>query len=436
MHPRLRAIGLSAVVAVAATACTSASERRVPAPSAPSSAQPSREARWAADIAYLLDHMEHIHPDLYHGVSREALHAAADALVDELPGLDDDQLLVGVMHLVALVSSRGRDGHMGIWPPDNGASVHRYPLRLWEFPDGIRVTAGMPPLQDLIGARVVGVDGVPIDEVLSRLDPVVPRDNDSNLRAARLVYLTSAEVLAGLGIAHDAVGVVLQVKAGDGTERSVAVAPVDAATYADWVGGWELPLPERGGAMWLRHLDAEHAVTYLPSSRALYVQYNHVLETSADAVAAVRRAMRAHTVGRLILDLRNNGGGEAEGYDDLVRFLASPSVARLAATSVLIGRLTFSAAASFVAELERSTAPITLVGEATGGAPNFWADPVTVTLPNSGLRALVSETYEGYGKPGDPRLSMQPTVSAPLSWDDYAAGRDPVLAAALARPIP
>jgi hypothetical protein len=37
--------------------------------------------------------------------------------------------------------------------------------------------------------------------------------------------------------------------------------------------------------------------------------------------------------------------------------------------------------------------------------------------------------------PGDPP-SVEPDVAAPLSWADWSAGRDPVLAAVLARELP
>jgi hypothetical protein len=43
-----------------------------------------------------------------------------------LPRLDDNEILVGIMHLVAMVSSDGRDGHMGVWPPDNTEAVRRF----------------------------------------------------------------------------------------------------------------------------------------------------------------------------------------------------------------------------------------------------------------------------------------------------------------------
>lgn len=379
-------------------------------------------------MRYLVERMESLHPDLFHGVSREAFDAAVDELIGRLPELSDDEVLVGLMRLVAMISSRGRDGHMGLWPPDNSDVVHRFPIRVWEFPEGLFVTAARAPNGDLVGTRIVAIGGVPIEEVLERLDPVVPRDNASNLRAARSVYLTSAEALEGLGIADDSRTMTLDVEADDGSPRTETIAAVDGATFADWVGGWELPPPSRPGLAFLRDLDEEFSITYEPSSRALVVEYRHVEETSAELVEAIRTALDEHPVDRVVLDLRTNGGGEAGGYRDLARFLAGPELDHRRLV-VLVGRLTFSAAASLVVVLERRVDGVTFVGEDTGGAPSFWADPATVTLPNSGLVALVSTRR--FGDPNDDSLTVEPDVAVPLTAPDYFGGRDPVLEAAL-----
>ena len=425
-----------ALAAVAGAACTSS----VPAAPGPSSAASpavsatpvlSRDERWAEDIASLVRRMEELHPDLTHGVSSEAIHTAADSLVERVPELSDDQILVGLMGLVAMVSAHGRDGHMGIWPPDNPSAVHRFPLRLWEFPEGLFVTAAMEPHEDLVGSRIVAVNGRSIDEVIARLDPVVPRDNASNLRAARTVFLTSAEVLSGLGLAAERSTLHLDVATPKGGTRSEDVAAVSAEDFAAWVGGWELALPPRPGLRFTQRPNAHSVITYLSGPRALLVQYRVVDEASGDLVEAIRDAMARHPVDRLILDLRANGGGEADGYRELLRFLTSGDVDRPGRLVVLVGRLTFSAGASLTVLLQRRATHAILMGEDTGGAPNIWADTAEVTLPHSRLTALVPTEYFGIGGPDDRRLTVHPDIDARFDADDYFEGRDPVLDAAL-----
>jgi hypothetical protein len=426
-----RAVGLAVAMLFVAIACTSAETPAVSrAPSETPSCAPTREARWAEDVAALVERIEAIHPDPHHGVSAAELRRAADALVAALPSLDDHEILVGIMRLVALVGSGGGDGHMGVWPPDNADAIHRFPIRVWEFPDGVFVTAARAPYGDLVGARIVSVGGRPIDEVLERLDPVVPHDNASNLRAARTVFLTSAEVLSGLGLLADATTMDLRVEVG-GVLRRASIGAVEAETFADWVGGWELPLPERADLPFTQHLTDEFRLTYLASSRALLVEYHAIGEDSFELVGEIEAAMHDRRVDQVVLDLRNNGGGEAGGYRELLRLLEGPEFDRPQGLSVLIGRLTFSAAASLVVLLDRRADHVRFVGEDTGGAPNFWADPTTVTLPTSGLRVLIPEGYFGIGGPDDRRFTVEPDVPVPFASTDYFRGRDPVLDRAL-----
>ena len=185
-------------------------------------------------------------------MSQDVFDAAVDDLVAAVPSRREDEILVGVMRLVAMISSEGRDGHMGVWPPDNPEAVHRFPIRMWQFADGVFVTAARQPNEHLVGSKVVSVDGVPIDQVFRRLDPVVPRDNASNLRDARTVFLTSAEVLDGIGIADDPFTMTLGVESRDGTRRTAEIDAVDAEALAEWVGGWELLLPQRPDLLFLR----------------------------------------------------------------------------------------------------------------------------------------------------------------------------------------
>ncbi len=420
-----RTVGLIVGVGLAVTSCTA---RGSDAPSSTPSHVLTRDERWEQDIDSLVTQMEAIHPDLFHGVPKETFDAQVEDLVAATPTLTDDEILVGMMRLVAVISSHGRDGHMGLWPPDNPEAVHRFPVRLWEFPDGLYVTAAQNA--GLVGSKVRSVDGVPIREVLQRLDPVVPRDNASNLRDARTVFLTSAEVLTGLGIADDASVMMLETEAPDGTVTTETVDAIGGDAYADWVGGWELLLPTRAHLFFLRDPSAPFWLQYLAPSRTLYVQYNVVEETSAELVQEIAASMQENPVDRVVLDLRNNGGGEAGGYRDLLHLLAGPQMDRRE-LEVLIGRLTFSAGTSLAVLLEQRAAHVSLLGERSGGAPNFWADPTTVTLPNSGLQAQIADRYEGIAGPGDTRLTVRPDVVVPFTAHDYFSGHDPVLARAL-----
>lgn len=57
------------------------------------------------------------------------------------------------------------------------------PLLTYDFADGQYVIAAAPSHAQLLGARVVAVNGVPIQQVVERIAPIISRDNAAFLRA-------------------------------------------------------------------------------------------------------------------------------------------------------------------------------------------------------------------------------------------------------------
>src|SRR5215204_3269337 len=203
-----------AVLVLCVAACTPQAERPHPSidGATPGSASPStrlaspgpagartaeRADGWLADLDGLLDAMDARHPDLFHDTTRAEIERATDELKARTATATDDELMVGVAHVVALVSASGRDAHTGLypWSPDSKYPVHSLPLRLWLFPDGLHVVDALAPYEDLIGARLDTIANHPVDDVLAALDPVIPRDNDTTVRLLTPRYVLMPEVL-------------------------------------------------------------------------------------------------------------------------------------------------------------------------------------------------------------------------------------------------
>ena len=140
------------------------------------------------------------------------------------------------------------------------------------------------------------------------------------------------------------------------------------------------------------------------------------------------RLVRSRNVKRVIVDLRNNGGGEIRRYAALLQALRAPA-ARRKTLVVIVNRETFSAAVHFAADVKRLTRAI-FVGEPTGGSPNHYSDTDPVALPVTGWTVGIPTIY--YEKlPGEAGLTLAPDVHIDFAARHFFAGRDPVLRAAL-----
>ena len=383
-----------------------------------------------ADVAILLDAIERIHPDPWHDISEADFRAAADELAAGYDELGPNEKLVGLMRLLALLGER--DGHSGIFPldPDHEGELGVLPVRLYDFADGLFVVDAFDR-PDLVGGRVESIGGMPVDEVRALVEPLVPRDNGSSRRARAPQFMLVAEILHGLGVTASPEEVELGLVMKDGGRETVPLQPVPAAEYAAAFPDLFHPLvpqglPQRPEPPYLARRLEERWLTTLDEGRAVYAAYNVTLGSTADFAEELRRWAARAEVERVVLDLRHNPGGDNTTYGALLEELVAVDD-----LVVLVGRTTFSAAANLLAELEDRGSP-TLVGEPSGGSPNLYGDTIAVALPETGWSAQIAGVH--WAPAGsDSRLAFEPDITVELTSEDFFAGRDPVLSAALRR---
>jgi Peptidase family S41 len=387
-----------------------------------------------SDVRYLMTQIRAIHPNPFHATPEPVFQAAADDLAAKAPSLSQDQLLVGLMRFTALLGPH--DGHSGIFPLDSAHRrvLHIFPLYLYKFNDGLFIVSA-PGNRGLVGSRVLALDGIPADQLEQRVRPLVPRDNESTRTDRFMSFMLTTEVLHGLGLRPGVGPARFTLQKPGQAAQDVTLAPVTAAQYLSLMTP-EFPtfvyaLPRRSSPMYLRRRAQNLYVTTLSRGRVVYVGYNLTLAWTGGAAKKVMRLAKKRKVRRVIVDVRLNPGGDNHTYVPLLRALRSKSVNRKGRLVVLIGRSTFSAAQNFITELERKTRA-TFVGETSGGSPNLYGDVQTVDLPTAGLRINIAAIYWQKSFKDDQRVGIEPKAPVPLSSAAFFAGKDPVLAAALA----
>jgi hypothetical protein len=397
-------------------------------------ARPSAQSSAAADVRDLGDSIEQIHPAPFRSISKRRFEAEVDGLAARAATFSRDELLVGVLRIIASLGPR--NGHTGLFPgdPGNVRPLHLYPLRLYRFADGVFVVDAAD--QGLVGRRLVAIDGTPVEHVFELVDPLVPRDNAWNTRGMAPHYAVTAEVLHGLGIVDTAGPADFTLEAPGGGRTDVTVTPIPGPQYAGEFadplhGHYPSVLPSAPRPLYLANSAKALWASTLAGGRAVYVGYNAVSAPPPAVLRRIRGLALAPRTRRVIVDLRLNGGGDNTTYGPLVDLFASKQVNRRGKLYVLIGRATFSAAANFAAEIDRDTRAV-FVGEPTGGGVETYGDTVPVLLPSLGWYVYVASRYhERKRGPNDHRLAVGPDVRVELTSTQYFAGRDPVLECAL-----
>lgn len=385
-----------------------------------------RVAGWQSDLALLVPGMERLHADLFHGVSKEALEDAVRSLSGTVPTASDDELLAGVLRIVAMVSAGGCDGHTGAFVWGTGSyPLDSLPLRVWLFGDELVVVDALPPYEQLIGGRIISIEARSAGEVIEALDPLVPRDNAQTVRLLLPRFVVIPQVLRGAGLA-DGGPVSIVVEDAEGRSSSAEVEPVPMVRYNAWAGQYGLHLPADPDVPYLSRIGDALWWEVLEDGVTLFVQYNRVDRVGTALLTQLGNAMRDPAIDRIVLDVRHNFGGELDALDAMVALFQDPTFDQPERLFIVSGRNTFSAGSLLVARLERDTAAEVL-GEAMGGCPTFWANTVPLELPWSGIQVSVAEDLVVGVDPNDTRHGILPDTTIELTLDEWLAGDDPVL---------
>jgi Peptidase family S41 len=397
-------------------------------------ARPSLETSAATDVRDLGGSIEQIHPNPFRSIPRSRFEAEVEALAQRAPTISRDELLVGILRIIASLGPR--NGHTGLFPgdPANPRPLHLYPIRLYRFADGVFVVDAED--KALVGRRLVAIEGTPVERVLELVDPLVPHDNVWNTRGMAPHYALTAEVLHGLGIVDTAGPADFTFEPAGGARADVMLAPVPAPRYAAEFadplhGHYPSVLPSAARPLYLANSAKELWVRTLAGGRAVYVGYNAVQRPAPAVLRKIRKLALSARTRRVIVDMRLNGGGENTTYGPLLDVFGSKQVNRAGKLYLLVGRATFSAAANFAAEVDRDTRAV-IVGEPTGGGVETYGDTVPVLLPSLGWYVYIAARYHERKKgPNDRRLAVAPDVRIDLTSAQYLAGQDPVLERAL-----
>ncbi|MCR9243547.1 MAG: tetratricopeptide repeat protein [bacterium] len=430
---------------------------------APQDARPQTTEQWRDDLAFVVNQIKTTHPDHARRIPAEAFDELASKLHDDLPGLNEREAAIRMMALVASI----RDGHTYLRPHQLPSFRHFVPLRFFRFSDGLFITCALPDAKDLIGVEVLRIGKYDATKALDLLATVVSSDNAwGHFEGAS--HLSSADVLAGLGIIDSVAELPLVIDDGSGEPREVVirtVAPQSTRGRFDYLQArreTEWPPPGRGVTAFaaLRRRQDFYSRTpeensdlpvharghsaywhqHLPEHDTVVMQINTVTrrrsaagETFENTYKEMFRFIDENNVGKFILDLRFNTGGNGDILLPFVHELIKRdrSINRSGRLFALVGRRSFSAAVVLLGELSQHTHVI-LAGEPAGAPLNFFGDNTAIELPNSRMQLWVSTRYWQLSTWDDRSSHLPIEIPAEFSSTDYFGGLDPAMAAIFA----
>lgn len=310
------------------------------------------------------------------------------------------EFLVRLMRITALADN----GHTHMRLLGAGRHPNLVPVKVTRFGDEFYVMRAKPQYKDLLGGRLVSIDGMPFAEIAKRLDalrgglPNFRRDNGT-------LFVTVQDILYGAGIAKTPMQSTWTVALASGATvtRKLDAYPMpkegDEPDYGyRWsavkpvAAGWVGATPESGTLPISRqNLDRVFENLPIPGRCGRYIRLQDIIDTDGQQIAPflenTEATLKAHPPCAVIVDLRGNGGGD---YTNAWHF-AHALPALTSHIYVLTDPDTFSAAITTTAFLkEAGGSKVTILGEPVGDRLAFFAEGNSGCLPNSKL----CDTYE------------------------------------------
>jgi hypothetical protein len=388
-----------------------------------------RDAAWRADLATLAAELPQRHVAPFAKVSQADFEAAVADLDAAIPALTDEQITVRLMQLVAMIG----DAHTALGL-NITADTLVFPLSFYAFSDGLVLLVSPADYSAALGGRLVKIQDTPIEDVIAALGTAIAHANNGWLRVRAADSLSIAMLLYGLGIIPDMTQATFTFETPNGATVALDVSSMPRGQLGSL--NWQSALdPAAVPAAFRSHNPPNYWYDYLADSGTLYIDYAICTEAAswpfADFMAGALAVLDAQPVERVVVDLRANSGGDSTLLEPLIDALAQrANINRAGHLFVLIGPRTFSSAVLNAIQFKQRTAAI-LLGEPTGSEPNHYGEVQSFTLPNSGLSVYYSTKQFVYIE-GDHSSALQPDQVVPLTAADLLAGRDPVLAAAVA----
>lgn len=388
--------------------------------------------------------------------------ARAEAILDAMDSRLDDMTDAGFQLEIARAVAAADNGHSNIWLGRFSREHGRLPLRLYWFSDGVYVVRVRADHEDLLGAQLLAVNGVPVDEAAKSLKAFYGGTWES-FRAYRgpiLLELPVAHAAAGLGASETSAELSFRWPDGRIETRQLDSEQLEEGAPLYWSKNYlAAKMPESESSPWVALASrVESTPYYLQQPEVffrmrdlddggLYIQYRNNYADGIERFAdTIRQRAAAARPSYIVVDQRFNGGGDYTKTADIMYELPE-LVASGGTVYVLTGHSTFSAGINSVAFVKSTGGDrVMIVGERVGDRERSYGETNDFELPNSRLGMTFNTGLHDveHGCPPFPQCyfrnyfydvavgKLDPDMPVETRYSDYVAGIDPVLDTVLA----
>lgn len=392
-------------------------------------AEPLSAKQRQEDLDFLYEKvLAGFHPDAFANTPESEFLALKAEIEGRLETVSGTEFLLDLMRLAALVG----DSHTSV-SVGSAANFRAYPFSLVRRGESWYLSAAAPEDEDLLCQEVTLLAGKPVEEVIEAYGTLFASDNPVHLRRQFRQACNVADIYEYLGLVEAGEPLAVTLKGG----KALSLEPMGMEEMNKLeiarIAGLIKDQPETAAA------DAYYFAKPLTED-AYYIQYNTCQEAEdlpmEDFAALVAKDLKAGDYSRVLLDLRNNGGGSDGVIWPLFEVLREAMDGGCELVG-LIGEGTFSSALINAVEIQEMGG--VLAGEPAGGSVCHFGAVKTFQLPNSKVRGQVSSKYIDLNTLLDAAAgrgveALEPDVLVYQTLEDTLNGKDTTVDWLLAHP--
>ncbi|HET6722732.1 MAG TPA: tetratricopeptide repeat protein [Chitinophagaceae bacterium] len=416
-------------------ACTSQVDHNVPASSVVRAKLTADD--WQSDLRFLQQKVHKDYSFLFKNITAKDFDAHVDKLYDAIPAMKEHEVLAGFARIVASF----KYGHTDIGWRESPVKYHMVPVNFYWFSDGVYAEGADKKYEAVIGAKLIRIEGVPVEQALASIKPLVPSENDQYFKAYGMDHITIPEALHAQKISKELKQSITYTFEKNGKTFEQTIAAVDAFRFPRQYGfvkpgsEWMSVRNQETTPNYLKNLDKIYYYEYLPESKTLYVRHSQIQDDKNEAIPVFYKKVfdfiDKNDVEKLVLDVRLNGGGNNYKNKPIVTgIIESKKINKPGKFFVIIGRRTYSACQNLVNELSNYTNAV-FVGEPTSENINFYGDNRRIELPKTKLPVFLSFAWWQDKPQWENAPWLAPQLAVEMSFNEYKTNKDPVHEACL-----
>ena len=374
---------------------------------------------WNKDIDVYKTNLEQNHIDLYNKISKVEFEKKIQKIKSTLSKKNDVEVIIDLMRLTRKIG----DGHTAF--SLRGVETNLFPIEIYKINEEWRVIKTTNSHKNLLGKTVTKIDGKSIHIIakeVSKISQYVENEQSEIIRTGG--YLMISELLYGLQLTKDEFKAEFTFLDDSNKESNVLLNAINNKEYygnTDFQT-FEIIIPEIQ-----KPIDTKYDYLWfspIKDTKGLYIKFESYpsFEDMEKFGELVLNYINENQIKQVVIDLRNNGGGDFFVGTFLAYYLnLADSIDWKSGVYVLIDKVTFSAATSNASQF-RQILNAKIIGEPTGSNPSGYQDMGQFTLPNSGM--IVTYSKRLFRFQDKVTQGVQPDVLIEYDWNSYSKGID------------